>query len=546
MSGARTLSLLLLLIALIVGRPVAAAPARAPIVVTLIIDQCPASFATERWPLLPASGGLARLRREGTSAVILFQHAVTDTAPGHATLMTGAPPRESGIFTNETLDPLTRKKISILRDPSTHVLASDGKPRESPSSSLAALRLPTIADQERRAHPSATIVSLSLKDRAALPGGGRAPTAVVWFDYGVGGFVTSSAFARAFPSWALAHAGPDAMRVQFARTWTPLDPAFVAKHAGTPDAQPGEGDLDGIGIAFPHALATSTKVAHAFRSTPFADEVLLALAVDAIDAAPAAEPMLLALSLSANDYIGHVFGPDSWEAWDELERLDAALGRFFAALDERFGAAGWSLVLSADHGVTRMPEAAHAGGRLMPDELTIKLAAAARRAVGDGDFVLGVADPYVYLTDAARALDATRRRALHDALVAELRATPGVAGVYDARTPPRRCAAGDGLDALVCRSIAPGASGSGAELFVAVADGWFFDPDIVVGKGASHGSAYAHDRTVPFVVRAPGRVAAGRAIAAPLSPASFSATAAHLLGVTPPPAARGARDLAAR
>src|SRR5207248_10773619 len=116
---------------------------------------------------------------------------------------------------------------------------------------------------------------------------------------------------------------------------------------------------------------------------------------------------------------------------------------------------------AADHGVTRMPEAAHAGGRLMPDELTVKLGAAARRAVGAGDFVLGVADPYVYLTDAARALDATRRRALDDALAAELRATPGVAAVYDARTPPKRCAGGDEVDALVCRSIS---TGSGAEL----------------------------------------------------------------------------------
>jgi hypothetical protein len=538
----RPASLPLILVALLC-RPVAAAPARAPIVVTLVIDQFPAAFAAERWPLLPATGGFARLRREGTLATLVYQHAVTDTAPGHATLMTGAPPRDSGIFTNETLDPTTRKKISILRDPSTRALASDGKSRDQPSSSLAALRLPTIADQERHAHPSATIVSLSLKDRAALPGGGRAPTTVLWFDYGIGGFVTSTAFARAFPSWALAHAGPEAMRAQLARTWTPLDAAFVAQHARTPDAQPGEGDLDGIGIAFPHALGRSTNAAHAFRSTPFADEVLLALAVDAVDAAPPGEPMLLALSLSANDYVGHVFGPDSWEAWDELLRLDGALGRFFAALDERCGAAGWSLVLSADHGVTRMPEVAHAGGRLMPDELAAKLRAAARRAVGDGDFVLGVADPYVYLTAAGRALDGDKRRALDDALTAELRATPGVAAVYDARTPPVRCAAGDGLDALVCRSIA---SGGAAELFVAVADGWFFDPDIVVGKGSSHGSAYAHDRAVPLIARAPGRVAAGRVVTEPLPPASFAVTAAHLLGVAPPPAARGARDLAAR
>jgi hypothetical protein len=521
--------------------PAAAAPARAPIVVTLVIDQFPASFAETRWPLLPASGGFARLRREGTSATIVYEHAVTDTAPGHATLMTGAPPRESGIYANEILDPTTRKKISILRDPATRVVAADGKPRDAPSSSLAALKLPTIADGERQAHPNATIVSLSLKDRATLPGGGRAPTAALWFDAGVGGFVTSTAFARAFPAWALAHGGAAAMRAQYARTWTPLDETFVEAHAATGDAQAGEGDLDGIGIRFPHALARSTNAPHAFRSTPFADEVLLALAVDAIDAAPAGEPMLLALSLSANDYVGHVYGPDSWEAWDELLRLDGALARFFAALDERFGARGWSLVLSADHGVDRMPEAAHTGGRVMPDALAAHLRAAAARAVGDGDFILGVADPYVYVTDAARALAPPKRHALDDALVAAARAEPGVAAVFAANPPPAACAADLGLDACVCRSLP---SGIPAELYVAVAPGWFFDPDIVVGKGTSHGSAWPSDRTVPLVARAPGRVPAGRVERAPLRPASYGVTAAHLLGIAPPAGARGGRDLA--
>jgi hypothetical protein len=523
-----------------------AAAARAPVVVTLVVDQFPASFADARWPLLPATGGFARLRREGTRATIEYQHAVTDTAPGHATLMTGAPPRESGIYANEILDPTTRKKISILRDPATRVVAADGKARPSPSSSLAALRLPTVADAERAAHPKATIVSLSLKDRSALPGGGRAPTAVVWFDAGLGGFVTSTAFAREFPSWALTHAGPAAMKAEYARTWTPLDEAFVKAHASTPDAQPGEGDLDGIGVSFPHALGTSTNAPHAFRSTPFSDEVLLALAVDAIDTAPADEPMLLALSLSGNDYVGHVYGPDSWEAWDELLRLDGALARFFAALDQRFGARGWSLVLAADHGVDRMPEVTHAGGRLLPDEMTPKLRAAARRAVGDGDWVLGVADPYVYVTAAARALDPARRRALDDALVAELRATPGVAGVWDVHAMPARCPAGVGLAACVCRSIPPGAlapPGDLVELYVAVAPGWFFDPDIVVGKGTSHGSAWPNDRTVPLLVRAPGRVAAGRVVAGTVPPSSFAVTAAHLLGVAPPAGARGGRDL---
>ena len=70
------------------------------------------------------------------------------------------------------------------------------------------------------------------------------------------------------------------------------------------------------------------------------------------------------------------------------------------------------------------------------------------------------------------------------------------------------------------------------------------DCEYVIGKGTSHGSPYLYDRAVPIIVRAPGRAAAGRVVAAPQSPATFAVTAARLLGVTPPQGARGGASLA--
>jgi hypothetical protein len=545
--------------------PVAADPPRPPVVVTLVVDQLAAWIADERWPTLPASGGFARLRHEGTwFKALVYPYAVSDTAPGHAALFTGAVPRDSGIFANETIDDETRKRVSILRDGATHVVASDG-PRDLPSSSLAALRVPTLADALRAANPAATIVALSLKDRAALFGGGRSPTATVWFDASLGRWVTSSRFGGSLPAWALPACGPDFLRGQLARVWEPLDRAFVAAHALTPDAQPGESDLDGFGVAFPHALAHAADPARAFRGSPFADEALLTLALAAVDARDRAQPMLLMVSLSANDYVGHLFGPDSWEAWDELLRLDAALGRFFAGLDQRLGRDGWSALLSGDHGTTTLPEAAALArpwcvgpdreradrwqrscappGRVLPDELAEALQKVAEKALGPGDWVAGIADPYVYLAPPARALAPAARGKLDDALIAALRATPGVAGVWDARRPPARCRAADDVEGRVCRSLTTGAPG---ELYIALRPGWFFDPDYVVGKGTSHGSPYLYDRAVPLVVRAPGRVPAGRVVDDPVAPAAYARTAARLLGIAPPAAARDGRDLTAR
>jgi arylsulfatase A-like enzyme len=341
--------------------------------------------------------------------------------------------------------------------------------------------------------------------------------------------------------------------------WEIANQAFAA-HAATPDRQKGESELPGGTITFPHRLDSTHDPARAFRATPFADEVLLSLGLAAVDAHRSGEtPLLLAISLSSNDYIGHLYGPDSVEAWDELYRLDAQLGRFFVALDDRVGADGWAVLLTGDHGSTTLPEAAsektrpwcarkgadpwqRACGpvyRVVPDELAPKLEAAAARIGGEGPWVSGIADPYVYLTAKARALGGDRgerlRRAILDALLAE----PAVLRVADAHQVAPRCAPNDSLDALLCHSLVSGAPG---DYYVMLKPGSFFDPDYVIGYGTSHGSPYLYDRAVPLLARAPGRIPAGKVLDREPS-TTFSRTAAGLLGISPLPAARAGTDL---
>ncbi|HRG99544.1 MAG TPA: hypothetical protein PLR99_25025, partial [Polyangiaceae bacterium] len=87
------------------------------------------------------------------------------------------------------------------------------------------------------------------------------------------------------------------------------------------------------------------------------------------------------------------------------------------------------------------------------------------------------------------------------------------------------------VDALVCASWSPGAG----DVYVVPKVGAFFDPLQVVGKGMSHGSPYAYDRTVPLLVRAPGRVARGAIVdEAPFE--AFRAALEALLGLAPAPA----------
>lgn len=525
------------------------APA-APLVVSVVVDQFPAWLALDRLGALPAEGGFARLRREGTwHRQLRYMHAATDTAPGHSSLYTGRPPRESGILANEF--PNGRGgRSSILDDASSHVVTPT-ETADATSSSIARLRVDTVADALRERHPDAVIVSVSLKDRGAIFGGGRHPDATLWYDPRRGSFVTSTAFATRFPAWAAEVGSAQAILAARPEAWTLLDPAWVREHAATPDAQPGEGDLDGWGTTFPHAFANSTRQGGALRASPFGDEAVLRVARAAVaNTRRPGQPMLLAISLSSNDYIGHVFGPDSWEAWDQLRRLDASLGRFFTELDGLVGASGWSLVLSGDHGMTPLPELAGRDGaqtwcrpgaanpwergctppsRLDPDAMGPELQASAVTALGPGAWVSGVVDPFVYLTAEARALPAPRRQLLLDTLSRQLRTHPEVERVVDAQTVPDACPAGEAVEALICRSIP---RDSGAALFVQVRAGAFFDAGYTLGAGASHGSPYLYDRAVPLLVRAPGRVDAGVTLDEPVPFTRFRETVETLLGIS--------------
>ena len=542
--------------------------------VSIVVDQLAAWIAAERFPQLPDDGGFARLRREGLYVEDMrFAHAVTDTAPGHAALYTGRVPRETAIVANEIVAGPGQPPRSFLADVDTKLVGAGAGKQERPGSSLA--RLPpdveTVADRFVSEVAGAQVFSFSLKDRGALFAAGRRPELAMWLDLELGELVTSTFFPPP-PAWVAAPAGKDALAALGREGWAldGLELAWVQGHAETPDTQEGEGDYAGLGVTFPHAIGS----AKALRATPLGDRLLFGVARAAVDAARASNrPTMLALSLSAHDYVAHVFGPHSWEAWDELYRLDRALGEFLTFLDRSVGANGYSVILTADHGSAALPElsetasdpwcaAVQRGGggedrwqrgcvrrhRIVPRELLPELETAANGALGQGRFpdqkwIAGLAEPYLYLSPKGRGLPAADRTRMIHALSSVLRPA-GISQVIDVRQATAPCSH-DGAEwgDLVCRATRPDSDG---DLYLLVERGVFFDPALAVGKGASHGSPYLYDRSVPLLVRAPGRVGAGQVERAPTSFATFTKTLTSLLGVRPLGGDWGGEDLTAR
>jgi hypothetical protein len=535
---------------------------RAPVVVSVVIDQLAAWIADERFPLLPAAGGFARLRREGVYVRDLrYGYAITETGPGHAALYTACAPWRSGIFANYMLQP-DGQDVPLLIEAQTQELLPTGA-LVRPSFSLERLTCETVADRLRAAAPQAWIVSLSFKDRGALIPGGKHADASLWFDTTLDTFATSSAVASVFPPWAVSVAGHDSIARSRPAQWDLLDPGFVRSHALGPDEAPGESNFCDMGTVFPHPI-TGPNIGAAFRSTPFADAFLLQLGTKALEADETPEaPALLELSLSSNDLIGHAYGPESWEAWDELLRLDRSLAEFMDRLDAAYGPEGWSMVLSADHGVTVLPESCAGsvpwcapgarnawnlpcavGSRIPLGPMLLRLRIAAELALGKGDWVVGISPPYVLLTNQARALSGPRRDKLDRALRGVLEAQPGIAMVFETRALPSPCPdeGDDSIAALVCRSVV---KGQGGDFYLVTQPGSFFDPHGTPAKGTDHGSPYLFDRSVPLLARIPGKLPRGEVLDGPLPYETFARALATALGVDFPAADRGA-DLTAR
>src|ERR1044072_6192595 len=148
----RTLALSLLLVLAVTSsgqrrtQPDTATLKRPRLVLLIVVDQFRYDYL-ERFGDLFVANGLRRLMRDGASwTQSNYDHFPTYAAPGHATMMTGANPAESGIIGNEWPDRTTGKKVTSVSDTSEKLVG--GKPGDQ-ASSPRRLMSSTIGDELR-------------------------------------------------------------------------------------------------------------------------------------------------------------------------------------------------------------------------------------------------------------------------------------------------------------------------------------------------------------------------------------------------------------
>src|SRR5215470_6110480 len=96
------------------------------LVVVLVIDQFRGDYL-ERYRYHFVEGGFRLFLDRGANFTDCnYQYANTRTAPGHATLLSGAYSDGHGILANEWWDPQRKRKVSSVEDDATQIVGLPG------------------------------------------------------------------------------------------------------------------------------------------------------------------------------------------------------------------------------------------------------------------------------------------------------------------------------------------------------------------------------------------------------------------------------------
>ena len=510
--------------------------------VLVVFDQMRGDYIG-RWRPLFGEGGFKRLQDDGAwFPDCHYPYAITTTGPGHAAMLTGAPPAKTGIINNSWYDRATAKSVNCATSERYQpVPGSKSTTAGNPDRLLS----PTVGDEVKTAKRG-KVFGMSLKDRGAIFPSGHKSDGAYWFS---GKFITSTYFRDTPHAWvAEFNKGPTAASF-FGKDWTRFKPeADYVKNAG-PDKVSAEGKGTGQGVAFPHPTtggkrAVGSEYYSALANSPFGNEVLLAFAKTCIAAEKlgqrAGESDLLTVSFSSNDLVGHAWGPDSQEVLDMTLRSDALMADFMKHLDAKVGKGQWAMVVTADHGICPLPEVAAKSDRYGPDAKDAKRVSSVALLLGaekhlratfakdasepkietdpkTGEekddptrWIEAIGAPYVYLNHKLIKSRNLTPEAVADALAGYLRKQDGIHSVYTyAQLKAGDVKADDAIGQKVLLSFYPERSG---DLYL-VLKPFHLIGGITIGSkiatGTTHGSPFEYDTHSTFLAYGPG-IAGGK------------------------------------
>jgi len=533
-----------------------AAPAKPKLILQITIDQLRGDMP-ERYLSRMGQGGFNYLLKKGVVYKDAHHnHANTETIVGHATLATGALPSVHGMIGNVWFDNKQDRLVYNIEDADYPLLSANAdvnqkteldptqRTAQSSGRSPRNIQVSTFSDElSIAANGKAKVFGVSVKDRSAVSLAGHMGKAF-WFSKKSGEFVTSSYYYDKYPNWVLDWNKNEPTKQYNNQTWSLLDKQDSYQFAKQDD-QPWETKLPGFGRTFPHAYGDMSNgyFTTFLTLSPAGDEITADFAKAVVVNEQLGQDNItdyLSVSFSSTDYVGHIFGPSSLEAEDNMLRLDRTIANLLNFIDKKVGLDNTLIVLSADHGAAEVPDYLSSLGMQTqavtpkhwdksPGMLRLK-----RQFGFDNELIKSYFHPYVYLD---RELILRRKLSLADVqkmVAIEIEKFDGVALAVTSTNIESGNIPDDYLHTLVNNNHSKNRSGDiyivlEAHRFVADMEG--------LTVAATHGSPWGYDTFVPLIFA--GFNIDNKVVHQRVSTTDLAVTLSAVLGIKAPSGAQG-------
>ena len=438
------------------------------------------------------------------------------TAVGHSTFLSGATPSVSGIIGNEWYDRESGATVTSVSDSKSKMVG--GVPGAA-GSSPRRLLVSTIGDELKMHGVPSKTIGVSIKDRSAILPVGHMADGAYWYDPDSNHWVTSTYYRSELPDWVRKLNDEQTYRQFLGAKWFPFD----AK--------------DGSGTPFCSMVAGGeTRFCGGLEATPWGNEIIEEFAERAISNEQLGQHSgvdVLAVSFSANDYVGHAVGPDDPAVRDISIRTDRLLGKLLDYVDARVGKDNTLVVLTADHGVAPVPEINGArnmpGGRLSEARFLERVSGALIKRFGPGKWLLSSSPTMLYLN---LELIQTRKLDLKD--VERVAAQAASQEAHIARVYTRdELLSGQVQRDEIGRAFSLGFYGPRSGDVLVLQEPYY----LFEATGTSHGTPYDYDSHVPLIFFGPGIQA--RTYLGKVATNDVAPTLAEILGIEAPSGSMG-------
>ncbi len=486
-----------------------------------------------------------------------YSHANTETVVGHTILATGADPAVNGMIYNVWFDREKGRLVYNIEDSNCHILSVNADVNESTEldasqvlaksdgRSPSNIMVTTFSDELLlKTNGKSKIFGVSVKDRGAVTLAGHTGKAF-WFSKSAGEFITSTYYYDKYPEWVTKWNKRKIPAKTFGgKVWKLMNDKSTYMY-GDEDDMPWETDVAGFGITFPHEYKSAdNKYFNNFLIySPAGDDLTLDFAKTLVKSENIGKDEItdfLAISFSSTDYVGHLFGPSSLEAEDNMLRLDKTLADLFAFIDKEVGLENTLIVLSGDHGGPEAPgfleargiESGYVSPNKWDKEPTIE---ALKEKFGIGqELIHEFFPPYLYLNEKIIAEKGLSLEEVEKAVAVELMKIKGVALAVSRFALEKNELPDTYLNRKALKNFNVARSGN---LLILFQPQYFINDFQGEKTSANHGGPWMYDSYVPVVFA--GMDIKGKKISRKIEPKDIVSTLANLMGTKPPSGADG-------